>query len=201
MGSLDKRYEKVVFGGKVMLLGGDFRQILPVVLHGGKEEILAASIVNSYLWKHVKVKHLTRNMRLKNGLDEKKFEEYFLDIGDGKVPLITDELYNDLIRIEAPHLMNGDMKKLGTKFYSELNEISHGLEYIANRIILTPRNLDVRKMNEYIGKKLIGKERNYLSADSVEMENDEEINVYATVYLNTIELPGKYIFKKNILKA
>jgi hypothetical protein len=33
------------------------------------------------------------------------------------------------------------------------------------------------------------------------MENDEEINVYATEYLNTIELPGKYIFKKNILKA
>jgi len=41
----------------------------------------------------------------------------------------------------------------------------------------------------------------FLSADSVEMENDEEINVYATEYLNTIELPGKYIFKKNILKA
>ncbi len=38
----------------------------------------------------------------------------------------------------------------------------------------------------------------FLSADSVEMENDEEINVYATEYLNTIELPGKYIFKKNI---
>ena len=69
MGSLDKRNEFLV--EKL----GDFL----------KEEILAASIVNSYLWKHVKVKHLTRNMRLKKGLDEKKFEEYLLDIADGQV--------------------------------------------------------------------------------------------------------------------
>jgi len=33
-----------IFGGKTMVLGGDFRQILPVVPKGGREDIVSASL-------------------------------------------------------------------------------------------------------------------------------------------------------------
>ncbi|XP_022889075.1 uncharacterized protein LOC111404512 [Olea europaea var. sylvestris] len=37
------------FGGKVIVLGGNFRQILPVVPKGNKEDIIKASMIYSYL--------------------------------------------------------------------------------------------------------------------------------------------------------
>mgnify|MGYP003702509971 CR=1 FL=1 len=43
----------VPFGGKVIILGGDFRQILPVIRKGSRASIVDASITNSPLWGHV----------------------------------------------------------------------------------------------------------------------------------------------------
>jgi hypothetical protein len=54
----------LVFGGKVVVLGGDLRQILPVVEGGGRAQVVDAAIVNSQLWKHVRLLSLTTNMRL-----------------------------------------------------------------------------------------------------------------------------------------
>ncbi|XP_031116779.1 uncharacterized protein LOC116020446 [Ipomoea triloba] len=39
------------FGGKTVLLGGDFRQILPVVPKGSRQDIVSAAINSSYLWE------------------------------------------------------------------------------------------------------------------------------------------------------
>jgi hypothetical protein len=35
-----------IFGGKIVVLGGDFRQILHVVLKGGRKDIVSASIAS-----------------------------------------------------------------------------------------------------------------------------------------------------------
>jgi len=53
------------FGGMTVVLGGDFRQILPVITKGKREHIVNASIKRSYLWKHFEIFRLTENMRLK----------------------------------------------------------------------------------------------------------------------------------------
>jgi len=52
----------VPFGGITVAWGGDFKQTLPVIVGGSREETVGASIQNSYLWPHVKVLHLTENM-------------------------------------------------------------------------------------------------------------------------------------------
>ena len=52
------------FGGKTVLLGGDFRQILPVIPGGTKEEIINASLSSSALWPKFTVLTLTENMCL-----------------------------------------------------------------------------------------------------------------------------------------
>ena len=47
-----------------MLLGGDFRQVLPVIRHGSQADIIESNLQRSFLWSHVQVFHLTVNMRV-----------------------------------------------------------------------------------------------------------------------------------------
>ena len=53
-----KEASNIPFGGKVIVLGGDPKQILPVIENGSKSQIINASILRSYLWKDVTVIHL-----------------------------------------------------------------------------------------------------------------------------------------------
>lgn len=79
------------FGGKTVVLGGDFRQILPVVPKGGRADIVHACINSSPLWRDCRVLRLTENMRLKfpsDGIESdslRQFGKWILDIGDGKL--------------------------------------------------------------------------------------------------------------------
>ncbi|XP_057760286.1 uncharacterized protein LOC130980645 [Arachis stenosperma] len=79
------------FTGKVVVLGGDFRQILPVIPIGPRQEIVHASINSSYLWRFCQVLTLTENMRLTMGTNVsevsmiKEFANWLLKIGDGLV--------------------------------------------------------------------------------------------------------------------
>ena len=50
---------------KVVVLGGDPKQILPVIENGTKEQIINACIIASYLWNHVNIIFLSKNMRLR----------------------------------------------------------------------------------------------------------------------------------------
>ena len=72
------------FGGLTVLLAGDWRQILPVVRHGSRPDILDATLKSSYLWQIVTRLQLTQNMRAKLRGDSSQFEDYLLSIGDGK---------------------------------------------------------------------------------------------------------------------
>jgi hypothetical protein len=81
------------FGGKPVVLGGDFRQILPVVQKGSRTSVVNASITNSRLWQHVAVLKLRTNMQLLNPslqgnehAELEQFSEWVLAIGDGTVP-------------------------------------------------------------------------------------------------------------------
>jgi hypothetical protein len=53
-----------IFGGKIVVLGGDFRQILPVVSKGGRKDSVNASLPRSHLWQHVTILRLHINMRV-----------------------------------------------------------------------------------------------------------------------------------------
>lgn len=61
MDSLDQ-----TFGGKVVVLGGDFRQILLVIPRADRAGIVMATINSSVLWNHCRVFKLTKNMRLRH---------------------------------------------------------------------------------------------------------------------------------------
>jgi hypothetical protein len=62
----NNQLNSIPFGGKVVVLGGDPKQILPVIENASKLQIINASIFQSYLWKYVTKINLLENMRLKN---------------------------------------------------------------------------------------------------------------------------------------
>nr|GEV81274.1 DNA helicase [Tanacetum cinerariifolium] len=79
-----------IFRGKSVMLGGDFRQTLPVKKAASRDETIRSSVAKSYLWPHFKVHYLTENMRLNNenfsDVDRQRmssFAQWLLDIGNG----------------------------------------------------------------------------------------------------------------------
>ncbi|GKE76842.1 DNA helicase [Tanacetum coccineum] len=77
-----------LFRGKTIVLGGDFRQTLPVKKGASKAKIVGASIAESELWPHFKICRLRENMHLLQPSlteDEKRratdFASWLLEIG------------------------------------------------------------------------------------------------------------------------
>jgi len=95
------------FGNKLMLFGGDFRQILPVVPKGNRDAIVKASLKNTRFWKFVRLHKLTENMRIKSaainqGVSADKINEFsklLLNIRDGYAPYLNNSRYLDDIQL------------------------------------------------------------------------------------------------------
>lgn len=85
------------FGGKLIMLGGDFRQVLLVTLRAGLAEVIASCINKASFWPCVKVLRLRQNMRVsrleQQGADASELREWaqFLErISDGMEPMSRD---------------------------------------------------------------------------------------------------------------
>ncbi|CAF1615884.1 unnamed protein product, partial [Didymodactylos carnosus] len=68
------------FGGKIMILDGDFRQVLPVIRFANRSELTAASLKSSNLWSYFRVMHLHQNMR--TGPREEEFSKWLIKLGN-----------------------------------------------------------------------------------------------------------------------
>ncbi|XP_025825166.1 uncharacterized protein LOC112900525 [Panicum hallii] len=68
------------FGGKTVVFGGDFRQVLPVVWKGSRAQMVDASLRRSYLWDSMRHLELVRNMRAQSN---PWFADYLLRIDGG----------------------------------------------------------------------------------------------------------------------
>lgn len=69
-----------------VIFGGDFQQILPVVVKGGREDIVGFCLQRSLLWQKVQQLHLKQNMRLGGPnarQEDRDFEKWLLDVGHG----------------------------------------------------------------------------------------------------------------------
>ncbi|XP_019236500.1 PREDICTED: ATP-dependent DNA helicase PIF7-like [Nicotiana attenuata] len=77
-----------LFGGKVVVFGGDFRQTLPVVRNGKKEDFIRESLLYCNIWNRLEKLKLSENMRAKT---DPAFCKYLMRIGNGteKVNCLT----------------------------------------------------------------------------------------------------------------
>ncbi|XP_074364102.1 uncharacterized protein LOC141704837 [Apium graveolens] len=190
------------FGGITMLLGGDFRQILPVVPKGSRSDIVGASVTSSPLWCQCKLFKLVRNMRLNvDNTDEEKirrnkFCQWVLDIGDGKAGNVVDSCTESDFTIDVPPKFcilsdSATIDDLIKHTYPDLETNFMDLIYLQKRAILTPRNKVVDHVNKLILDKIPGECYSYKSADSVRtVTNDDDDDLSATFsvkYLNSIK--------------
>jgi hypothetical protein len=89
----DAQVTEKIFGGKTVVLGGDFQQILPIVPKGGRKDIVNASLPRSHLWQHVTIIRLHINMRIMavNSEEQREFAKWVLNVGDGSLLAIAEE--------------------------------------------------------------------------------------------------------------
>lgn len=169
----DNGFEKI-FGGKVMVFGGDFRQVLPVVQNGTRHDIVNASLSSSYIWRKCVVCKLTKNMRLLSGSananiqEIKEFADWLLDIGEGKVDTVNES--SDVIQIPEDLLISPSLDPLSDLIsfvYPCILENFNTPNYFQERAILAPKNEVVQEINDRLLSMFPGDQMEYLSSDSV----------------------------------
>ncbi|KYM94629.1 ATP-dependent DNA helicase PIF1 [Cyphomyrmex costatus] len=172
------------FGGKIVILGGDFRQLLPIKMHASRSEIINLSIKCSPIWKYFKKFPLIQNMRLLP--EEIEFAKYLLDMGNG---ILNDT--NNCIQIPENCLASPD-DNIVNDIYGELIKKKEFME-MSKCAILSARNIDVDEINKEVVELLdTTNERIYTSIDSIVNDNnDNEINkVLLPEYLNSLSPPS-----------
>ncbi|XP_020986539.1 uncharacterized protein LOC110275215 [Arachis duranensis] len=163
------------FGDKVVILGGDFRQILSVIPKGSRHDILTSAINSSHMWSFCEVLKLHMNIRLltpSSDQDEgemKRFNNWILDFGNGNISSAVDFAYPNLLKNMSDY------------------------RYFQSRTILAPTLESVEKVNDFVLTIFPGMEKEYLSSDTtcqvVENENIQQ-KWFTPEFLNDIKCSG-----------
>jgi hypothetical protein len=205
MSSINNDLAYKQFGCITVVLGGDFRQTLPIIPKGKKAQVLDALITRSYLWRNCRVLTLTENMRLKcpqlsqserNELD--KFAQWLLSIGDGTTPdsMPTDQPDMSWLQISDSLLLPPDQRKLESLIsfvYGTPPEPSQLADYLCERAILAPTNEVAAAINAEIIGKITTDEMSYYSSDSIDDPTSNCCtleSLYPQEFLNTIKMGG-----------
>ena len=186
------------FGGMTVILGGDFLQTLPVVQKGSREDIVDATIQRSRLWDSIEILRLHENMRLDaTTADAKQFAEWLLEVGNG-----TNT--GDDGQVQLPDSMcTESIDSLIASIYPGIDSTPPPPpDYFLGRMILAPRNSDVRDINEQILELMSGESQQFISADELIHEkgaDPEDADPVPVEYLREIQLsnfpPGELNLK------
>ena len=182
---------KLPFGGKVVILSGDFRQTLPVVKGGSRAGIVERCINQHYLFEqHFKVMTMTVNMRVNASGDPRlvAWDQWLQAVGDG--------LAGEAVQVPegCTHIVIEDKKeaealgKLVDAVFLEMEENFRDLRWLNGRSILTPTNTNVDKINDAMVEKMPGKEVALCSADHV--DNEQDGRSFSVEYCNSLNPTG-----------
>nr|GFA41994.1 hypothetical protein [Tanacetum cinerariifolium] len=138
------RYEtcETPFGNTTMVFGGDFRQVLPVIPKGSRQDIVNASLKQFYLWDHFG----------DGELGEANDGEVSIDVLEELLIDVVDDPITSIINFTYPNLLNN------------INIPS----YFQEKAILAPTNEVVDTINDHLLNKFPGKEMVYLSCESID---------------------------------
>ncbi|CAH0385071.1 unnamed protein product [Bemisia tabaci] len=163
------------FGGKAVCLGGDFRQLLPVVKKGSRNQIVKSALISSPLWKHFKIFHLKKNMRANN----EEFSEWLLQIGNGK---------KEIVEFPSEMICN---ENIVDSIFKEYNE-----ETLKTSILLASRNCEVDRLNEEVlskmeGETIVSEGFSWATAVDGDLTDQDELTLrYQPEYLASLNPSG-----------
>ena len=185
---------KQPFGGKVIVLAGDFRQLPTVIPKASRAQIVAASFKKSYLWQKFKVMRLNENTRIQNNGNDvtlRDFDQWLENLGDGKLQPIEEEdsfitLPEDLcVKIDENQVEQSRNNAIDFTFgdIATQSALPEWMEFVASRAILATTNQCVDEINNVCLDKLPGDEIIIPSADAT--VNPDDATHYPVEYINS----------------
>ena len=174
-----------IFGGKFFVLGGDFRQVLPVVKGGGRAMEISESILCVPFWRDIQVYSLVENMRASDPL----YAEWVLRIGNGTEPTNAEG------EIEIPRQCIYEREDMVNHLFGDVlslfpDNIEEYKNLILKRVILAPTNRETHQLNDQILSDLEGPAQVYTSEDSVTNYDGPSHIDFPVEYLNTLTPTG-----------
>ncbi|KAG6645978.1 hypothetical protein CIPAW_08G161000 [Carya illinoinensis] len=184
------------FGGKIVVFGRDFRQVLPVVRKDTRQEKINASLAASYLWPMMKKITLSENMRARLDLD---FSEYLLQVGNGTSPITIEENIKVPSEMLIPYTNDLEsLEDLIDAVFGDMNIYSDNLLQMSNRAILTSRNVYVDQINAILIERFPSEIIRYYTFDETIDSSEQSI---MEDFLNTLTPnglpPHELLLKKN----
>jgi hypothetical protein len=182
------------FGGKVIVIGGDFRQTLPVVSKGNRTQVIESCIKSSPLWSVFTQLTLRINMR---SAGEDSHNKWLLSIGGGTLSQIEGLPY-DSVEIPSHMVENNIVHAIYTENFKNMDT-----EDMAKRIILSPTNKKTLQINQEIISGLEGNAHTYNSVDTIVSEDDNDVQNYPPEFLHgqtpSGMPPHKLVLKKGVI--
>lgn len=180
------------FGGKIVVLSGDFRQVTPVKRYASKTDLIKMSIKNCASFKELEIIRLHKNMRALP--EERDFANFLLRLGNGD---LQDDEESDVT------LPDGVVSK-GDLVEEILGESIRKKDYssLAKRVILCTTNDACKQVNDQVLPLIPGKARTYYSIDTVDNNEPKPAVAYPDEFLHTLEASGlpphKLLLKEDV---
>ena len=155
------------FGGKTVVLGGDFRQCLPIVTKGTNAQQVSACIKMGKQW-HLFVGNIfsfTENMRSNDPL----FANWLLAVGNGLVP---NPVELDPLKM---HVVSKPIQLVTATFGTVIN--SQNIRTLLKNIIVSPTNVNVQLLNAQVLALVEGPNCMRYSIDTVDIHVDGSTKV------------------------
>ncbi|XP_024964511.1 uncharacterized protein LOC112504793 [Cynara cardunculus var. scolymus] len=147
---------RLPFVGKIMIMGGDFRQVLPVMRHGTRAQIVDSSLRMSPIWSSIKKLRLTINMR---ALTDPWFSDFLLRVGDGDEESVDGNFIRIPDDMAIPYTNKNESKDaLIDAIFPSLQTCETASNYIISRAILTTKNEHVDEINDQLIERFCGEE-------------------------------------------
>ncbi|XP_071713363.1 uncharacterized protein [Rutidosis leptorrhynchoides] len=173
------------FGGKSMILGGDFKQTLPFHKKGKKSTIVRSYITSSYLWQEFKVFVLTENMRLMQPWltpSEKErnsaFSAWLLDIENGEVGTrdLEDPVNSNWVKIPNTYCVPDDddgLANLISFIYPPETLQNPSATELQQKAIVFPKNDAADTINKMVVDMVGGHVTTYASYDTATPQGND----------------------------
>ena len=187
------------FGGKLVLVSGDFRQLLPVIEKANRAKIVGHTLKHSVgLWDREVIKfRLSKNMRVQKEKDKypnnedlhqklEEYEQWLLKLGEGKLP--SEGNIDDSNIIEVPSDMCLDSKEaVVDAVFDDFDRNIGNAEYLKSRVLLAATNEIVNEINDDMVERIPGDLKTF-HIDTVG-DVDSQI-MFPTEFLNSLSLSG-----------
>uniref|UniRef100_A0A6P7G5R2 ATP-dependent DNA helicase n=1 Tax=Diabrotica virgifera virgifera TaxID=50390 RepID=A0A6P7G5R2_DIAVI len=183
----DIRQDERPFGNIVTILGGDIKQLLPIV-SGGRAEQLKSLFYHCNAWHSFK--HMKLNVNMRADPAELEFANWLENVGR----------HSPEIRVTHPRSMRNDLVQIPNECVVEdvVGAIYGDIDFkfptfpqlLADRSIICLRNDVCTEINNKMLRRLPGDIVTVYSVDNVDSDNPEDAENFSMEFLNRIKYGG-----------